>query len=91
LVFLGGTDKMSGICFWPRGAVRAKGKRATFVGRDNELALLKDSLAADAGRPWIVLAGGEPGIGRRRCCARILAAGVFHRPKGRGARGGADE
>ena len=67
------------------------GGRATFVGRAYELALLKDSLAADAGRPWIVLAKGEPGMGRRPCCARILAAGVFHRPKGGGTRGGADE
>jgi len=38
------------------------GGRATFVGRAYELALLKDSLAADAGRPWIVLAEGEPGM-----------------------------
>ncbi len=53
------------------------GGRATCVGRGYELALLKDSLAADAGRSWIVLAEGEPGMGRRRCCARVLAAGRF--------------
>jgi hypothetical protein len=45
--------------------VGGTGGRATFVGRAYELALLKDSLAAGAGRPWIVLAEGEPGMGRR--------------------------
>jgi len=38
---------------------------ATFGGRGYELALLKDSLMADAGRPWIVMVEGEPGIGKR--------------------------
>lgn len=49
--------------------------RGRFVGRDGELALVAEALAAArAGRPAIVVAEGEPGIGKTallRRCARM--------------------
>lgn len=49
--------------------------RTSFVGRDRELAVLEDCLAAAlVGRPSVVLCRGQPGIGKTRLAEELSAA-----------------
>jgi predicted ATPase len=48
--------------------------RTEFVGRERELAMLLEGLAAArAGRPRVVLCRGEPGIGKTRLAEELAA------------------
>ena len=50
------------------------GDRAPLVGRADELQLLLDAVAAaDAGRPSVVLLGGDAGVGKTRLLQQLLA------------------
>jgi class 3 adenylate cyclase/tetratricopeptide (TPR) repeat protein len=58
----------------PVDSVRAAMAKSTFVGRETELALLRDALAETAGgRGRLVELSGEPGIGKTRLVEQALS------------------